>query len=321
MCMRVLFVPINYGVPQYSMYEAWTANGVDFDVFDWWNEWESHHDKIRLNEDFVAKALQMKPDCICMQLNYQNIIITPESLQIVKRHLPNVIISNWTGDIRYEIDDFTPYAQIIDYPLISSTGQMEYFRSKGCHKVGFLPLAYNPKEFFPMGKTSFTYDVCFVGSNYGNVFKDGLLRADAVNLLHTTFGDKFCLYGRGFDHINRGASSTPAVTNETYNNSICNVSINNDNTIDDYFSDRILCGMATGRPTISWYFPKIENHFLPGKEVLVAHNAQEVIDLVRWCKAHPEEASEIGRNGYEKVSNNNTCYHMIKKLLGILQGK
>ena len=92
-------------------------------------------------------------------------------------------------------------------------------------------------------------------------------------------------------------------------------------TIDDYFSDRIICGMATGRPTISWYFPKIENHFLPGKEVLVAHNAQEVIDLVRWCKAHPEEASEIGRNGYEKVSNNNTCYHMIKKLLGILQGK
>lgn len=315
--MRVLYLPINYmGIPQVSMYDAWESNGVEFKVFDWIKEFDQVRNYDLFNQNFVQQAIEYQPDFIFMQLNYINIPITVESLQEVKLALPNVKIANWTGDVRYESDDLTEYSKVIDLPLISSTGQLDFYRSRGCSNVKYWQVGFDPKFNYPMWKTDFIHDVCFTGNNYRNsIYSEASLRVDTVNRLHQEFRNKFCLYGGGWIHINDGMMCNDRQANQHYNDSLCVVSISNDNSLADYFSNRLLICVASGRPTISWHFPNIENHFIPDQEILVAHSAEEVVEKVRWCKEHPEEANEIGRNGCKRAFDNYTYTHRIKQLL------
>lgn len=167
-----------------------------------------------------------------------------------------------------------------------------------------------------MWKNEFAYDVCFTGNNYSNsIYSEAPLRVNTVNSLNREFGNKFCLYGSGFENINGGKKCDDREANHHYNNSLCVVSISNDNSLSDYFSNRLLICVASGRPTISWYFPNIENHFIPDQEILVAHSAEEVVEKVRWCQTNPEKANEIGRNGCKRAFDNYTYTHRIKQLL------
>ena len=315
--MRVLYLPINYmQIPQVSMYDAWESNGVELRVFDWIKEFDEAGDPDVFNQHFVQQVLEYKPDFIFMQLNYINIPITVKSLQEVKQSLPNVKIANWTGDIRYHCDDLAEYSKVIDLPLISSTGQLDFYRSHGCDNVKNWQVGFDPKFNYPMGHTNFTHDVCFTGNNYsGSMYSEASLRVNTVNLLHQEFGNRFCLYGGGFVHINDGLMCDDREANKHYNDSLCVFSISNDNSLSDYFSNRLLICVASGRPTISWYFPNIENHFIPDQEILVAHSAEEVVEKVKWCQANPEAANEIGRNGCKRAFDNYTYTHRIKQLL------
>lgn len=315
--MRVLYLPINYmGIPQVSMYDAWESNGVDLKVFDWIKEFDLVNDSEIFNQVFVREAIEYKPDFIFMQLNYINIPITTKSLWDIKEALPNVKIANWTGDIRYYADDLTEYSKVIDLPLISSTGQLDLYKAHGCANVKYWQVGFDPKFNYPIWRTNFIYDVCFTGNNYSNsMYSEAPLRVNTVNLLHETFGEKFCLYGAGFHHINNSKICNDREANEHYNNSLCVLSISNDNSLADYFSNRLLTCIASGRPTISWYFPNIENHFLPDKEILVAHSPEEVVEKVKWCKENIEAANEIGRNAFKKAIDNYTYHHRIKQLL------
>lgn len=308
------------GIPQISMYDAWEANGVEFKVFDFIKEFDRIKNSNYFNQYFVQQALEYKPDFIFMQLNYINIPITINSLQLIKQSLPNVKIANWTGDIRYHSDDLTEYSKVIDLPLISSTGQLDFYRSRGCKNVKYWQVGFDPKFNYPIWKTNFTYDVCFTGNNYSNsIYSEAPLRVNTVNLLHKEFNNKFCLYGAGFNHINNGRTCDDRQANNYYNDSLCVLSISNDNSIADYFSNRLLICTASGRPTISWYFPNIENHFIPNQEILVAHSAEEVVEKVKWCQANPEEANEIGRKGYQRTFSNYTYSNRIKELLEMVK--
>ncbi len=317
--LKVLYLPLNDadGVQQ-GMYDAWNNVGVQLQICDFHRIWLRTKNKGEVARDFLEKVKSFQPHLIHMQLQFTG-LIEPQIIEQARASCPGVVITNWSGDVRAgAIKEFIKIANVIDHALISSTGQLEMYRQAGCHNIKYWQIGYDPNYSFPMNKTEFDYDISFIGNNYGRNFPDGHLRVECANVLHSNFGKRFGLFGSGYHSAAWGAKvCSPRDCNAIYNNSICTFSLSNFNSIGHYFSDRLLYCLAAGRPTISWHFPGIESYFVEGSEIFVAHSAAQVVDIVRYCKANPDIATQVGINGHKRAYKEHTYSSRILELLQI----
>lgn len=308
--LKVLYLSLG---PQTGMDEAFENVGTKLEVFDFWGLWERTKSKGTVSHEFLSKVRKFQPHLIHMQLQFTG-LIDASILEEARKSCPGVVITNWTGDVRASAQiPFTGVANSVDYSLISSTGQIEMYRQAGCHNVKYWQIGYNPKGSYPLYKTEFKYDISFLANNYGNTFPDGSLRLGVADILRNNFGSKFGLFGSGYSP--HAPSVNPEMSNEIYNDSVCTLSISNFNNISHYFSDRLLVCMASGRPTISWYFPGFESYFIEGKEIFIARTPKDVIDIVNYCKSNPDIAKQVGINGYQRVLKEHTCTSRVIELL------
>ena len=308
--LKVLYLPLG---DQPGMVDAFKAIGAELEVFDFYQIWEYTKNKNTVAKRFLDKVRDMKPHLIHMQLQFTG-LMDGKTLDEARKICPNVVITNWSGDVRAgAITSFVDVAHHIDHALISSTGQLELYKKAGCNNIKYWQIGYNPKINFPLNKTEFKYDVSFLGNHYGNMFPDGNLRNSVAVALRKEFGTRFGLFGNGYKP--NAPSIEPIKSNEAYNQSICTLSISNFNSISHYFSDRLLSCLASGRPTISWYFPGYESYFVDGKEIFIVRSAKEIIDKVNYCKKNPDIATEIGKNGQQRVLKEHTFTSRVVELI------
>jgi len=308
--LKVLYVPLDN---QVGMINAWNNIGVQLRVFDFWTAWNSNgHRNHEVNQQFLHHVRDFKPDFIHMQLQITD-IITPETIMEAKKIVPDVIISNWSGDIRANvIHQLNVMSRAINYTFISSTGQLDLYKKVGVQNIKYWQIGYDPKVHYPKNYATFSYDVSFIGNNYGNTFPDGNLRMSAVQRCQQVFGNRFGIFGGGWGNSH---PCDPKDACEIYNKSICTLSISNFNNVSHYFSDRLLYCLASGRPTISWYFPGIESYFTDGEEIFYAKNVQDIVDKVNFCKQNPDKANEVGMRGAQKVLAEHTYTSRAQELL------
>lgn len=308
--LKVLYLPIGL---QTGTVDAWEQIGVKLEVYDFHGMWERTRSKGTVAHEFLAKVKKFQPQLIHMQLQFTG-LIDASVLEEARKLSPGVVITNWTGDVRVGAQShFTNVASALDYSLISSTGQLDTYKQAGCHNVRYWQIGYDPKTSFPMHKETFKYDVSFLGNNYGGTFPDGALRVGIADSLRSTFGAKFGLFGSGYHPP--APIIDPSQANGVYNDSVCALSISNFNNVSHYFSDRLLYCLASGRPTISWYFPGFESYFIEGKEIFIVRSAKEIVDIVNYCKDNPEVARQIGMNGYQRAFKEHTFTSRIIELL------
>lgn len=311
--LRVLYLPLGN---QKGMVDAWNNIGVNLVSFDFWSLWEQTKNRNLIREEFLTRVKNFKPELIHMQLQFTG-LLDNTALAEARQLSPGVIITNWSGDVRANaVPQFTSLAPALDHSFISSTGQLNMYKNAGCNNVKYWQIGYDPKFSFPVYKNNFEYDVSFIGNNYGNNFPDGKLRLDAVNKCRTEFKRKFGLFGTGYGKDVNGID--PTIANSIYNNSVCVLSISHFNNISHYFSDRLLYCLASGRPTITWYFPGVEEYFVEGEEILIARSMQDMIDKIYFCKNNIEAANKIGKNGYEKAIKYHTYTSRVSELIKIL---
>jgi len=317
--LKVLYLPLNSpeGVQQ-GMYDAWNNINVKLEIFDFYmNYLRSSKNLSVVRSQFLKQVDKFKPDLIHMQLQFTD-IIDNATLKKARALSPNVIITNWSGDIRATaIPNFINLSNALDYSFISSTGQLEMYRKAGCNNVRYWQIGYDPKNSYPVNNKTFKYDVTFIGNNYGNTFPDGYIRLEAANKLRNAFGAKFGIFGGGFPKPWNTPTCNPTEANGHYNNSICALSISNFNSVSHYFSDRLLYCVGSGRPTISWSFPGGDSYFADGSEILFVHTYEELINAVKFCKDNPDKANQIGKNGQMRAFKEHTNTSRILELLHI----
>lgn len=309
--LKVLYLPLG---EQPGMYDAWNNVGVQLQIFDFWSQWNISHNKEQIKEQFLQKVKEFQPNLIHMQLQFTG-LIDAITLKTAKDICPGVIITNWSGDIRKDaIFDFVTLTHVVDYLLISSTGQLDMYKRAGCQNVRYWQIGFDPKVNFPMSKQTFDYDASFVGNAYPaqSQFADSEMRTNVVCNLKGTLGNRFGLFGSGYPNSQQ---VSPRDTNGIYNNSICPVSISNFNNVSHYFSDRLLACIGSGRPTISWYFPGIESYFVDKSEIFVARSLHEILEIINYCKANPEAANQVGMNGYNRLLKEHTFTSRVIELL------
>jgi len=309
--LKVLYLPLG---EQPGTVDGFKNVGVDLQVYNFWGHWEATKNRIAVENEFLTKVRQFQPHLIHMQLQFTG-VLSANVLNEARAACPGVIMTNWSGDCRaHAMSEFTQVGNAVDYSLISSTGQLEMYRNAGCKNIKYWQIGYDPKVNFPKNNQDFQYDAVFIGNNYGNTFPDGHIRTGAVSFLNGALS-RFKAFGTGYG---QGISAIDMKqTNDIYNQTICPISISNFNNVSHYFSDRLLYCVASGRPTISWYFPGCESYFVEGSEIFYARSNSDIVNIVNYCKENPEVAKQIGINGHKRVLREHTFTSRIIELLNI----
>lgn len=81
---------------------------------------------------------------------------------------------------------------------------------------------------------------------------------------------------------------------------------------------RVFEVMGAGGFLISNYQKELEELFVPGKEIVLYHNEEELLHLVDYYLAHEEERKEIARNGQRKVLAYHTLHIRFQKIMQIV---
>lgn len=323
--MKILFLPLNWGnIVQAGWYDAFREAGVRLEIFDYMTEYEQIRKRVKpVRDKFVKLAKAYQPDVIFMQIQHTT-IIDATSLHSVKRAVPNCKIINWTGDVRTVVPQtFLRLANLSDLNLISSTGQLDMFKRSVTKPVKYLQIGYDPKLYYVEegDRKTFDWDVTFVAHyNARENYPGRAEREQTARLLLANFGEKFCLFGGGWHrrHKSKGSIDQKSLTS-LYHSSLCSVSVSHFNDLNHYFSDRLLLCMASGRPVISYRFPKWESYFTDKCDLLIADSIDDIPRLVRWVKENPERANLIGKSGAAKVLAEHTYLSRVQELLDMIK--
>jgi hypothetical protein len=319
MSIKILFAPLNFGnIIQDGVVDAFQECGCTVQVFDYMDKYLHCKNHKTVREALINSSKEFKPDIIHLQIQHTPIIDADTILKI-KEILPKVIITNWTGDVRnYVPITYKKIAEVVDYNFISSTGQLSMFKSEINKDIKYWQIGYNPKLYTPNTEIKNPkYDAVFVGHYNGKEKYPGTIeREQTCQLLRNKFGGRFLLTGcnwpKKFGAI--GSVDQRIVTN-TYQNSVCCISVSHYNNLDHYFSDRLLMCMASGRPTISLKFPKWESYFTNMCDLIIADSVNDIPDIVSMLKNNPDLASYIGQSGASKVLAEHTYYCRVKEFL------
>lgn len=69
---------------------------------------------------------------------------------------------------------------------------------------------------------------------------------------------------------------------------------------------------------ISNYQEEIAELFEDGKDLVLYHSQEELLEKVDWYLKHDTERKKIAANGYNSVKKNHTAMHRLKDLFGIV---
>ena len=75
--------------------------------------------------------------------------------------------------------------------------------------------------------------------------------------------------------------------------------------------------LACGIPLICSPWHDTEHLFTPGKDFLIAHNGDEMKQLIQKVLSDPAFAEELAINGLATIRQRHTCAHRVDELLGI----
>ena len=306
---------------QAGVYDAFREADCRLEVFDYFAHYNGRNSTGQVRHNLINLAGSFRPDLVHMQIQHTS-IIDADTIRKIRQKVPKVVISNWTGDVRnYVPRQFKEMAYVSDYNLISSTGQLEFFKKEIPGKdirywqIGFNPLLYHPQT----TKKDFRYDVTFVGNvNTREGYPGHNDRMMMAHSLRKAFGTRFGLFGNGWpSELKSKGSFDQKKLRDLYHQSYSLISVSHYNDLSHYFSDRLLMCMACGRPTVSLKFPKWESYFTDNCDLMIAETPQDIVSKVKQLTANPDLADYIGASGATKVFAEHTYLSRVNELLEI----
>jgi len=166
----------------------------------------------------------------------------------------------------------------------------------------------DPKEFHPFENVEKKYDVVFIGQKTTK-------REVALAAIEDA-GYSVKEYGQGYE---------ASVCGEAFNQACAEgrilLAINNTDSNEDSFSDRIMRYMANKGCVLTEYSKGLENYFTRNKEVLWFEAEYEMIENIDILIKDSELREEIAASGYRKVLENHTWDKVAEKIIKIATGK
>jgi len=303
-----------------SIGEGLQSNG-DYKFIDWTtycDNWRLSPDKRKEFENRVLNEVYGMDICF-MQIQTEN-IVSLDLIRAMKKYNPNIIIYNWTGDVRENIPKcFTDIASDC-VSLFTNATDVEKMKDMG-FKSEYLQIGFPEKIYCPRGYMNMKEPIVFMANNYYDMkegkhsFPLGKERQDMVMFLKENYGDKFGVYGNGWSGLESGACVNDGIQEASiYRGAAMAINYSHFN-YKRYSSDRLLRIMGSGCFCISHNYPEIEKDFEVGKHLAVFNTLDELKNIIDHFLSHPEEAHKIAKEGCEYVHKTATWKKRIQQLL------
>lgn len=316
--LTVWLYPIIMGdvAPHYTIQKAFEKH-FDCQTYDWVNLAAKKGLKTT-QKNFLGMLEAAKPEYTFMQL--QN----PVNMDVgtVREMAKHTKILNWCGDVRTSKEWYNWFEAIgkeIHLTLFSNDTDTGIMRERGV-RADYLQVGFDDGWYYPGPKTEDkSYDVVFCGNGYTSM-ENSALRERAVKALQKAYGDRFAVFGNGWERI---GIKTEFVRNPTeaqlYRNAKVAISISNF-TMKNYYSDRLLRIMACGGAVaLSHEFPDMEREFQDGKHLVVFKDMDDMVSKCNELIADEATRKKIADTAHAEVYANHRWDNRCEQLVEILK--
>ncbi len=278
-----------------------------------WTMYKGEYGLNKLNLHFAKTVAEFKPDVIFMQVQ-NDAVLDLEVLKFIKEKF-NPFMINWTGDVRHPVPDwYLQVGRIIDLTLFTNVNDVLECRRRGI-TADYLQIGYNHNVYKPEGEVNEAHEVLFMGNNYlDNKYPLSDYRKEMAIQLKNTYGEKFGIYGGGWDgyasgmlmgkqeeeaNIYRGAQMGINCSHFEYSR---------------YSSDRIFRILGCGALCLTKYFPDLEKEFTNGENVVVWNDFGELVTKINYYLHNQNEGKTIARAGAKLALETATWDKRIEQL-------
>lgn len=265
--------------------------------------------------DFNNKAVKIfdefKPDVVFLQIQSEG-IISRDLAEYMSSKGAKII--NFTGDKRATVPqwmiDLAPYIYLTTF---SNMDDVNYMRSIG-FKSDYLEIGYNPLIYTPNGpKAANVPDIVFMGNNYGaGCFPMSQFRIDMVNFLRSEYGDRFGVYGVGWDNANGNANGSQPDEASLYRAAKIAINCSHFDSL-NYNSDRLLRILGSGVCCVSYNHKGMAETYKGG--VVYFSNFEMLKLRIDHLFLNPIKRNIIAIDGNDFVKNNFTFKHQVENII------
>lgn len=267
--------------------------------------WRARYDEVgqgKMVDELVTLCRRFKPDVIHVQ---QAKRFTPQTIERIRK-VHDCFISHWSADIRAKPEEYiVRLGQLVDLTLLSSRGELEWYRRLGVKRVEHLQMAFDGDTFRPRPPSDeHAHEVIYFGHNYHNNNRESeanhwpgvQLRLAILNKVSsvahvTVFGSKWPA------RLNLGGIVMHDDAAKVCSSSKIALGASAFNNVHSYTSDRLFRTMGCGICYVCAYFPGIEDMFENGRHLVWFKSVDECADLVKGLLKDGMWRDRIAREG------------------------
>jgi len=195
-------------------------------------------------------------------------------------------------------------ARVAGFNVVTTKEVFDALNDAGIQNLHHIIQGVDPKQFHPVEGIEKKYDVVFIGQKTEKREKiiNDIVAAGISTKCYGPKWDAGEMYGEDF---NKACAEGRIL-----------LAINNTDSDQDGFSDRILRYMATGGCVVTEYTKGLENYF---KLSEVWSCELNFIEDIKYLLSDPVFMEEIARNGYQRVLKDYTWDKVSEKIINIVQ--
>lgn len=285
-------------------------------------EWKKDYKNVNnVKTKILNLVYKEKPDLIFMQIQTPG-IIESELINIINMSVPNCIIINWTGDVRMPIPqwykDIGKCKNVIT--CFTNMDNVNEFKAMGL-KSEYLQIGYEHNIFTPNGTIKKVPEIVFMGNNYSNInYPLSKLRSEMVVMLNYKFGNRFQVYGNGWNNELNPIDFMKKPYEEAAVYRSCKIAISLSHfDLSRYSSDRMFRIMGSGAFCLSYEYKDIGLDFKENTHIGVWRSVDNLIDSINLYLNNDAKRNEIAKNGNKLVESSHRWINRINDLIKIIR--
>jgi len=207
--------------------------------------------------------------------------------------------------------DLAPYVSCTSFSNMDDVNAM---RSLG-FKSEYLEIGYDETIYKPEGEVLNMPEIVFMGNNYGrNYFPMSGFRLDMVNFLRQEYGNRFGVYGNGWDFANGNFNHSQYEEAKAYRGAKIAINCSHFDS-DMYNSDRLLRILGSGIMCLSYEHVVMKGTYNNGVDYFKDFTELKTkIDFFLSNKINKDIIKQIGN---DFVKNTFTFKHQVINLINL----
>jgi len=269
----------------------------------------------------IAHVEQERPDLVLL---LKSQIISPAMIAALKRSYA-VPVATWWVDDPFEFPSAIAMAPYSDRFFVFSRHWVRRLQSMGVSGARFLPCAYDPEVYRPLvlsaeDRQTYEAPIAFIGTR--DRHRDNVL-ATIGDLPLAIWGpawDGACALGdiRVPPEAIRGSGLTPEEVAKALNAVRISINVHKLQSRDGGVNMRTFEAAACGAFQLVDAIPDLEELFIPGEEVILYHDTDELRRLALYYLDHPDEAAAIAAKAQARSLREHTFRHRMATLLDMM---